>query len=132
MTDLPANASHLAVLGLGRLPFPTTPDATCYFHTPSLEGEMAEAAHCVLSRKGFVLITGEVGLGKSTFVRRLTESVVSQGCVVAFVLNTFLRGEELLRAINLDFGIKPGKTFATDVVRLNEFLVAQHARGGTP
>ena len=123
--------SHLEVLGLERIPFPTTPDACCYFHTPKLEAELAEAVHCVLSRKGFVLITGEVGLGKSTFVRRLTETVIASGCVVAFVLNTFLRGEELLRAINLDFGIKPGKTFADDVACLNKFLVEQHNRGGT-
>jgi general secretion pathway protein A len=126
-----ATNSHLDVLGLERIPFPTTPDATCYFHTPKLEAELGEAVHCVLSRKGFVLITGEVGLGKSTFVRRLTETVIASGCVVAFVLNTFLRGEELLRAINLDFGIKPGKTFADDVDRLNKFLVEQHKRGGT-
>lgn len=123
--------SHLDVLGLDRIPFPTTPDAACYFHTPKLEAELGETVHCVLSRKGFVLITGEVGLGKSTFVRRLTESVIANGCVVAFVLNTFLRGEELLRAINLDFGIKPGKTFADDVSRLNKFLVEQHKSGGT-
>ena len=126
-----ATHSHLDVLGLERIPFPTTPDASCYFHTPKLEADLAEAVHCVLSRKGFVLITGEVGLGKSTFVRRLTESVIANGCVVAFVLNTFLRGEELLRAINLDFGIKPGKTFADDVASLNTFLVEQHKRGGT-
>lgn len=131
-TPLPtATNSHLDVLGLERIPFPTTPDASCYFHTPKLEAELGETVHCVLSRKGFVLITGEVGLGKSTFVRRLTETVIASGCVVAFVLNTFLRGEELLRAINLDFGIKPGKTFADDVSRLNTFLVEQHKRGGT-
>jgi len=131
-TQMPnASNSHLDVLGLERIPFPTTPDASCYFHTPKLEAELGEAVHCVLSRKGFVLITGEVGLGKSTFVRRLTETVIANGCVVAFVLNTFLRGEELLRAINLDFGIKPGKTFADDVSRLNTFLVEQHKRGGT-
>jgi len=126
-----ATSSHLDVLGLERIPFPTTPDASCYFHTPKLEAELAEAVHCVLSRKGFVLITGEVGLGKSTFVRRLTETVIANGCVVAFVLNTFLRGEELLRAINQDFGIKAGKTFADDVARLNKFLVEQHKKGGT-
>ena len=131
-TPLPtATNSHLDVLGLERIPFPSTPDASCYFHTPKLEAELGEAVHCVLSRKGFVLITGEVGLGKSTFVRRLTETVIASGCVVAFVLNTFLRGEELLRAINQDFGIKPGKTFADDVARLNKFLVEQHKRGGT-
>lgn len=123
--------SHLPVLGLERNPFPITPDAACYFHTPELQAEMGEAVHCVMSRMGFVLITGEIGLGKSTFVRRLTDSVLARDCAVAFVLNTFLHGADLLRAINLDFGLEPGASFAEDVSRLNAFLVDQHARGRT-
>lgn len=123
--------SHLKVLGLGRTPFPTTPDASCYFHTRTLQEEMGETVHCVMSRKGFVLITGEIGLGKSTFVRRLTDKVLEQNCVVSFVLNTFLEGEDLLRAINLDFGLEPGENFAEDVARLNAFLVRQHDEGRT-
>ncbi len=123
--------SHLKVLGLGRTPFPTTPDASCYFHTQDLQEQMGEAVHCVMARKGFVLITGEIGLGKSTFVRRLTDTVLEKNCVVSFVLNTFLKGEDLLRAINLDFGLEPGRNFAEDVARLNDFLVKQHDDGHT-
>ena len=123
--------SHLIVLGLGRIPFPTTPDASCYFHTPALQEEMGETVHCVMSRKGFVLITGEIGLGKSTFVRRLVDTVLEKNCVVSFVLNTFLHGADLLRAINLDFGLQPGQNFAEDVARLNAFLVEQHDKGRT-
>ncbi|MGB8635245.1 MAG: AAA family ATPase [Rhodanobacteraceae bacterium] len=123
--------SHLKVLGLGRIPFPTTPDASCYFHTRDLQEEMGETVHCVMARKGFVLITGEIGLGKSTFVRRLTDTVLEKNCVVSFVLNTFLEGAELLRAINLDFGLEPGASFADDVARLNAFLVKQHNEGRT-
>ncbi|HET6633222.1 MAG TPA: AAA family ATPase [Rhodanobacteraceae bacterium] len=133
MMDSPAAnfSRHLSALGLGRIPFPPTPDASCYFHTPLLEEEMAETVHCVMARKGFVLVTGEIGLGKSTFVRRVTESVIGEGCVVAFILNTFLRGGDLLRAINDDFGIEPGANFADDVARLNAFLVRQRERGRT-
>ena len=92
--------SHLKALGLARTPFPTTPDAACYFHTRDLQEAMGEAVHCILARKGFVLVTGEIGLGKSTFVRRIADQVIEQDCVVSFVLNTFGRGEDLLRAIN--------------------------------
>lgn len=120
---------YLKVLGLGRMPFPTTPDAACYFRTPLLEEEMAETVHCVMARKGFVLVTGEIGLGKSTFVRHLTDTVIHRGCVVSMILNTFLRGEDLLRAINNDFGIAAGQNFADDVAQLNAFLVEQHASG---
>lgn len=123
--------THLSALGLGRIPFPSTPDASCYFATRTLREELGETAHCIMARKGFVLVTGEIGLGKSTFVRRLTNSVIEDGCVVAYILNTFLRGEDLLRAINSDFGIDPGTNFADDVNRLNAFLVAQHDAGRT-
>ena len=121
--------SHLKALGLVRTPFPTTPDAACYFHTRVLQEEMGESVHCILARKGFVLVTGEIGLGKSTFVRRIADQVIEQGSMVSFVLNTFGSGEDLLRAINLDFGLDPGASFAEDVTRLNAFLVSQHAAG---
>ena len=63
--------SIYATLGLSRNPFPPTPDAGSYFFTPRLEEDFAEIVHCIEARKGFVLLTGEVGLGKSTLVRRL-------------------------------------------------------------
>jgi general secretion pathway protein A len=120
---------YLGALGLGRMPFPTTPDAACYFRTPMLEEEMAEAVHCIMARKGFVLVTGEIGLGKSTFVRHLTDMVVQRGCAVSVILNTFMHGEDLLCAINRDFGIAPGSCFADNVRLLNGFLIEQRSLG---
>ncbi len=116
-------AGHLQQLGLTRPPFPPTPDAACYFHTPALERELAEAAHCLLDRKGFVLLTGEVGMGKSTFVRRLLDMLEQEPVAVSLVLNTFLQGEALLAAVLRDFGVEPAGDLATDVDRLNAFLI---------
>lgn len=121
----------LDALGLKRAPFPTTPDAACYFQPPWLQQEMVETLHCVSAHKGFVLITGEIGLGKSTFVRHLTQSLIADNCAVAFVLNTFLPGEDLLRSINRDLGLKPGRDSAADLARLNAFLLQQHAQNRT-
>jgi general secretion pathway protein A len=118
-----AVAGHLQQLGLTRPPFPPTPDAACYFHTPALERELAEAAHCLLDRKGFVLLTGEVGMGKSTFVRRLLDVLEQEKVAVSLVLNTFLQGEALLAAVLRDFGVEPAGDLATDVDRLNGFLI---------
>lgn len=118
-----AAGSYLDELGLTRSPFPPTPDADAYFHTASLEDDLAEAAHCLLSRKGFVLMTGEVGMGKSTFVRRLLDTVERQGVVASLVFNTFLQGPELLAAILRDFSLEPGGDAADNINRLNGFLV---------
>lgn len=118
-----SNITYLGQLGLTRSPFPPTPDAEGYFHTPALERELAEAAHCLLARKGFVLMTGEVGMGKSTFLRRLLDAVEREGAIASVVFNTFLQGPELLAAILRDFGIEAGTDAAGNISRLNSFLV---------
>lgn len=118
-----SNITYLGQLRLTRSPFPPTPDAEGYFHTPALERELAEAAHCLLARKGFVLMTGEVGMGKSTFLRRLLDAVEREGAIASVVFNTFLQGPELLAAILRDFGIEAGADAAGNISRLNSFLV---------
>lgn len=122
---------HLSALGLERNPFPHTPDADCYFRTESIERQFVEALHCVLAGKGFMLLTGEVGTGKSTFLRSLMDELIVADCTVAFVFNTFLQGRDLLLAVNRDFGLAAGADLAEDIDRLNNFLIEQHARGKT-
>lgn len=124
-------SAHLRQLGLTRPPFPPTPDADCYFHTPQLERELAEAAHCLLARKGFVLLTGEVGTGKSTFVRRLLGALDQHDVVASLVFNTFLQGGELLAAVLDDFGIDPGTDAAANIARFNAFLIERWRTGTT-
>lgn len=122
-------AFYLTSLGLHRNPFPPTPDAQCYFYTSHLDVELAEAAHCIEARKGFMMVTGEVGLGKSTFVRRLLDIIESKGASVALVFNTFLQDRELLSTINHDFGIAPQASMALDMAALNDFLLKQAEKG---
>lgn len=118
-------------LGLSRNPFPPTPDAESYFFTPRLEEDFAEIAHCIEARKGFALLTGEVGLGKSTMVRRLLDMLQGKNCRSALVLNTFLQDEALLSAIQADFGLAPSESVEQGLARLNEFLIARHQAGET-
>jgi general secretion pathway protein A len=122
---------HLGTLGFSRNPFPQTPDADCHFRTDGIKRQFTEALHCVEAGKGFVLLTGEVGTGKSTFLRCLMDELIAKQCVVAFVFNTFLQGRELLLAINRDFGLAPGADLADDIDRLNRFLIDSHAEGRT-
>lgn len=121
----PALARHLQTLGLERSPFPPTPDAASYYATPMLEGELVEAAHALRTRTGFVLLTGEVGTGKSTFLRRLLGQLETDGIVVSLVFNTFLQGDDLLAAILRDFGMTPKGNAATDIEILNRFLISR-------
>jgi len=119
----PALGRHLQLLGLERAPFPPVPDAAAWFQTPLLEQELVEAAHALRTRAGFVLLTGEVGTGKTTFLRRLLHSLEGDGVVVSLVFNTFLQGADLLAAVLRDFGLRPKGNPAADIERLNRFLV---------
>lgn len=121
--------SIYAALGLSRNPFPPTPDAGSYFFTPQLEEDFAEIVHCIEARKGFVLLTGEVGLGKSTLVRRLLDTLNGKHCHSALILNTFLQDSALLSAIQSDFGLPPSDSVEQGLARLTEFLIAGHQAG---
>lgn len=127
----PTAAACLDALGLHRAPFPPTPDADGYFFTGRLERELAEAAHCLLARKGFVLLTGEVGLGKTTFLRRLLAAVEREGATTSLVFNTFLQGPQLLAAILRDLGLPGTGEAAADIDRLNGFLLRRWRDGAT-
>jgi type II secretory pathway predicted ATPase ExeA len=122
---------HVQSLGLQRNPFPYTPDADSYFLTPFLEQQIIELEHCILARKGFFLLSAEIGLGKSTLVRRLIAHLQPQNVHFALVVNTFLQGPELLRAILSDFDLVPTGDLYDDLKSLNIFLISKHEVGGT-
>jgi len=121
----------LAALGLAHAPFPQTPDAANYFQTAGLERDMAEVTHCLLARKGFVLLTGEVGQGKTTFLRRLLLAVEREGARSCLIFNTFLQGPELLAEVLRNFGLRPGRDLATNLARFNRFLLECWRSGST-
>lgn len=121
---------HLQDLGFVRNPFPLTPDADCYFFGSDNQRHQMEVRHCLMSGKGFVLVSGEVGTGKSTFVRYLIDGLQEDGAQVALVLNTFLQGLPLLQAICRDFGLEAAKDQADDWLEvLNRHLIERHRNG---
>src|SRR5690606_35380561 len=91
--------AHLQRLGLSRSPFPPTPDSTGYFSSPQLERDQVEIGHRLRTRAGIVLLTGEIGTGKTTFLRRLIKDLEQDGTTVSLVFNTFLQGPDLLAAV---------------------------------
>lgn len=127
----PSPKQHFVSLGLQRNPFPPTPDAQSYFFTPKLEQDFGEVLQCVRVRQGIMLLTGEVGLGKSTFVRHVLEALSAEGVVCALILNTFLQGAALLAAICGDFGLQASGDPSADLAILNEFLLARRREGKT-
>ena len=121
---------QLRALGLKRFAFPVVPDATGFYMSTGNETVVAEMLHSIESRKGFMVITGEVGLGKTTLSRRMLMELEKRGIQTALVFNTFHQGAELLSEINKDFGIGVGThDLQSQLSALNEFLLKNLALG---
>lgn len=124
-----ANTEIFSQIGLNGSPFPVTPDATRYFCPERLESHVMELMHCIHMRKGFLLFTADVGLGKSTLSRYLINNLEEYKTHFSLVLNTFLQGVELLKAINEDFGLEVNGGIKEQLDALNAFLLEQYEQG---
>lgn len=124
---------YVRALGLSSDPFPVTPDETQYFFTPALETIYEEVSHFVEMRKGFLLITGDIGLGKTTLLRRLLASFDKAHYNTALILTSFLNQSELLEVLARDFGITlpPDARRIDHLAILNEFLLTESVKGKT-
>jgi len=115
--------------GLHRPPFNNTPDPTFYFSTPEHEEALATLQYAVFQRKGFVLITGEVGAGK-TLIGRMFLRQVDRSAAAAVISHTNLNGRQLLAAICSEFELQtpPDATNLQLTDRLQDFLLEQFAQ----
>jgi general secretion pathway protein A len=112
-------------------PFALSPDPD-YLYLSRVHREALNAIRFgVESRVGFIVVTGEIGAGKTTVLQTLLRRMDEQ-VVVARLINTILEPRELLEAIAIDFGLDPaGKSKPVLLRDLGEFLVKQRVQGRT-
>ena len=111
--------------GFEMMPFNTTPDASFFFASEQHNEALARLKYAITERKGFVLITGEIGSGKTTICHTLL-SQLGSGVKTALITNTHITGKELLREICTEFEIKTGKQTRLQLLHgLNDFLIDQ-------
>jgi len=117
--------------GLVESPFSITPDPR-FSYTNSLYREaFATLRYGIEARKGFIVITGEAGTGKTTLLRRLMRSVEAT-VHTAFVFNTHLSFTELLRLALNDLGVPScAGDKLTLIAHLNDYLVEQLEKAHT-
>lgn len=110
------------------MPFNTTPDAEFFFASEQHKEALARLEYAITERKGFVLITGEIGSGKTTVCHSLLRRL-SQNIKTALITNTRLTGKELLKMICLEFEIDCKKLTRMELLdKLNNFLINQLSR----
>ena len=120
----------LAFFGLREPPFNPTPDPRFLHLTPTHQEALAQLLYGVQERKGFILLTGEVGTGKTTLLQALRERL-DDTTAVAFVTNSMLGFEGLLEYMLEDLGIaKPGEASpAQRLIALQHFLIERQRTG---
>lgn len=115
--------------GLHRHPFNNTPDPSFYYSTPDHEEALATLEYATLNRKGFVLVTGEVGAGK-TLIGRMFLRQIDRQASTAVITHTLLNGRQLLAAIcgEFELPVSPDATNLQLAERLQSYLLDQFAR----
>ena len=123
---------YAAFFGLKREPFSIAPDPHFLFMSEAHREALAHLLYGLGGGGGFVLLTGEIGAGKTTVCRCFLEQLPDR-CNVAYIFNPKLTVEELLKAVCAEFHIPyrhegPGVPTVKDYVdALNEFLLRTHA-----
>jgi len=117
--------------GLGEAPFSIAPDPRYLYMSERHQEALAHLLYGISGDGGFVLLTGEVGAGKTTICRCLLEQI-PPNCDIAYIFNPKLTVEELLSTICTEFGVAypAGRTTVkTFVDNINAYLLDAHARG---
>ena len=126
--------------GFVQSPFTLAPDPRFLYLSESHDEALKLLLQSIRRKEGFIVLTGDIGTGKTTLCRALLEQL-DQTTFTSLILNPFLSVEELLREILLDFGIvsrdamRTGRIAAASkhelLTTLNDFLLSLVPIGGT-
>jgi general secretion pathway protein A len=118
--------------GLRANPFNVNPDPRYLFLTRHTEEALACLTYGIQSRKGFVLLTGEVGTGKTTLINKLLEWLRLQQVATAFIFNSRLNVPQFLDYMMADFGIPSDSKLKSQILlRLYNWLLDRYRAGET-
>jgi len=118
--------------GLRANPFNVNPDPRYLFLTRHTEEALACLTYGIQSRKGFVLLTGEVGTGKTTLINKLLEWLRLQQVATAFIFNSRLNVPQFLDYMMADFGIPCDSNAKSQILlRLYNWLLDRYRAGET-
>ena len=117
---------------LNRSPFEISPDPGFLYTTGQHQEAVAGLRYGVLSRKGFMVLTGEVGTGKTLVIRCLLDRMEKDRVAYAYVFNSLLTSQELMFYVAEDLGIRGASGSKADVLlKLGRYFIDRHQKGLT-
>ena len=114
--------------GLKELPFALTPDPRFIYFTPSHTEAMANLHYGIESGKGLIVVTGEVGTGKTTILRWMMQRL-DRTVLVGYIFNPRLTVPELYQHVARLFDVQEWENKSELLFALGKTLEARHARG---
>lgn len=109
--------------GLTAKPFQLQPDPSFFYASKGHKRAMAYLEYGLSQGEGFIIITGEVGAGKTTLMRTLFKKLESEEIISAQIVNTYLNADEVLRMVAAAFGLNiENITKASLLFELEKFL----------
>jgi type II secretory pathway predicted ATPase ExeA len=113
-------------------PFNVNPDPRYLFLTGQMQEALAGLIYGIQNRKGFILLTGEVGTGKTTLINRLLDWLRGQRVATAYIFNSRLDVSNLFDFVMADFEIPCESREKSQVLlRLNQWLLERYRAGET-
>ena len=123
---------YLSFYGLKRRPFHVTPDPEFLYLSPSHKEALAAIIYGIEERKGFVAVTGAVGVGKTTILRSYLESAERKRLKIIYIFNPKLTFEDLLKTIYRELNLPLETNDVVEMVnRLYEVLIKEYEEGNT-
>ncbi|HVZ15588.1 MAG TPA: AAA family ATPase [Terriglobales bacterium] len=117
--------------GLTKNPFEISPDPYFFYGSAQHNEALANIFYGIRAHKGFVVVTGEVGTGKTLLVRCLLDSLDRNQVAFSYVFNTRLNEEEFIRYIMQDLNLNPPASKGSMLLQLNEYLIGRYRKGLT-
>ena len=118
--------------GLRENPFNVNPDPRFLFPTRHTEEALAVLTYGIQSRKGFIMLSGEVGTGKTTLLNKLLDWLHRENVATAFVFNPRLNVMQFMDFMMADFGIVCDSKMKSQVLlKLNSWLLERYRAGET-
>src|SRR5581483_8405736 len=119
-----------AFFGFSESPFNLSPDPSFLFRSAQHEEVLANLIYGVQSRKGFVVLSGEVGTGKTTMLECLRDFLASQQVAYASIFNSRLTPDQFFEMMAYDFDLRCQRTSKTEVLfALNQMLLDRANQG---